>query len=498
MGLPTVPAYVGLPVGVFLTGAGTIGALWSTVTLYLCGGGLPIAVLPPTRLVKEGPYGVSRHPLYLSFLLYLIGWAGIGGSPSAAAIVLFIALIVGLYTVFYEEPVLIRRFGDEYRRYKDEVPFVFRRRDASGPGILYSISYIIGKPLVRIFFPIKILGEENLPQAGPLLLIANHASYLDSILLIAAANRYIRFLTTGEMLRTRFGRWFFLRTGSIPTNRYRVDPASVRGFFSALTRKAIVGLFPEGERTWDGQPLSVPPTVKRLLRRAGVPIVAVRITGSYAVYPRWAVYPLPGPITVEFFPPVGSDEVEKALARIAVESDGKTWFPRSARGIELVLWACPVCNTIGSIKPRRRRVSCTNCGEVWYLDRRMRLWDSANKPSTLAALASAIPADDILEQLDELVSIGSVEVYSGKDKLTRLAIGEAVYRQFAIHVGKRAFPLATARIIRLEGKDRLDIGFINGERLRLRFLRDSPLKWACFLRLRLGTDKAGSSLELKQ
>ncbi len=488
MGMPVIPSYVGLPIGITLIGAGTIGALWSTVVLYLCGGGFPIAIMPPTRLVKEGPYGVSRHPLYLSFFLYLVGWGSIKGSLSTVSMVPFIALIVGLYTAFHEEPVLLRRFGDEYRDYRNEVPFLFCRRNISGPGILYSISYAIGKPLVRILFPIEVLGKENLPQAGPLLLVANHASYLDSVLLIAAADRYIRFLTTGEMMRTRLGRWFFTRTGSIPASRYKIDPASVRGFLSALESGEIVGLFPEGERTWDGRPLSVHPTVKRLLSRAGVSIVAARIMGSYAVYPRWAAYPLPGPITVEFFPPVGPDKVEEALARIAVESDGRSWLPRSARGIEIVLWACPVCHTIGGIKTQGKRVSCTNCGEAWRLDRSMRLWKNTDEPSTLAALSSTIPADEILKDLDELVSTGPVEVYTGRDRLTRLAIGAAIYRQCAIHVGKHTFPLATARILRLEGKDRLDIGFPSGERLRLRFHQDSPLKWACFLRLRLGIE----------
>jgi len=61
-----------------------------------------------------------------------------------------------------------------------------------------------------------------------------------------------------------------------------------------------------------------------------------------------------------------------------------------------------------------------------------------------------------------------------------------MYRSGEIRLDGTAFPLADARILRMEGKDRLDIGFSGGRRLRLRFHRDSPLKWALFLERKLG------------
>lgn len=54
-----------------------------------------------------------------------------------------------------------------------------------------------------------------------------------------------------------------------------------------------------------------------------------------------------------------------------------------------------------------------------------------------------------------------------------------------LHVGKKSFSLSEARIIRLEGKNRLDVGFAKDRRLRLIFHRDSPLKWERFLRWKL-------------
>lgn len=486
IGISSIPAGVGLPLGAIFLGVGTLGAAWCAVAFYLRGGGFPIALCPPKRRVRAGPYGFSRHPLYLSFVAYFLGWGLIVRSPLAVAIASFIMLILSLYALFHEERVLIRRFGKEYEDYRREVPFFFRAcRGVPGPGILFSLSYIFGKPLVRVFFPTKVAGKENLPQSGPAILIANHASYLDPIFVLAAADRYARFLTKAGAMRNGFTKWFFTRIGSIPTRRYRVDPTAVRGLLSALKAGEIVGIFPEGERTWDGVPFPIHPTVKRLLSRAGVPIVPARIEGSYELYPRWAKYPRPGPLKITFFPPVGADEVEEALSKIAMVNDGRAWLPRSARGIELVLWACPACHALGSIETHGKTVHCTRCGATWRIDRRLRLHVVGGDSVTLAALVSALPAAEILGGRETLTSIGEVDVLSGDKDLTLVASGVITYCNGSIQVGGRAFSLVGARILRLEGKDRLDIGFPGGVRLRLRFHRDSPLKWAQFLRIKL-------------
>ncbi len=487
-GTSPVPPWIGLPLGAVLIGAGALGALWSTVALYLRGGGFPIALMPPKRLVRAGPYAISRHPLYLSFAVYLLGWGLVARSPIAVAIAPIVTLVLGLYALFHEERVLGRRFGEEYEGYRRDVPFLLRpRRGVPGPGILFSLAYLIGKPIVRLLFPIEVEGKEDLPQAGPLLLIANHASYLDPIFLIAAADRYIRFLTKGEMLSTRFGRWFFTRTGAIPTDRYRIDPASVRRLLSALKAGEIVGMFPEGERTWDGRPLPIHPTVQRLLSRAGVPIVAARIEGSYALYPRWAGNPLPGGLKVHFSSPVPPSGVQEALSQIAVVSVGRTWMARKALGIERLLWACPSCRTIGGIIGQGYKIICRNCHEQWRLDKDLHVRERGGKAVPFVQFVSFLDGD-LLGELDTLTSIGDVELLVGREELWPVATGIITYRDGALHLGNRAFPLDEARIIRLEGRKRLDIGFPNSERIRLCFQQDSPLKWARFLRLRLGID----------
>jgi len=485
LGLPDLPEALGLGAGSSLVAAGTAAAVWIAVVLYLRGGGFPIALLPPSRLVREGPYELSRHPLYVAFTIYLLGWGAIASSVGTVVIVVpGFVLLWSLYALTHEERVLSRRFEDEYRDYTSEAPFFLRfGRARFGPGVVLSLTYLLTKAIVRAAFRLEVEGREHLPRTGPAVIIANHACYLDPIFLVAASDRYIRFLTTAEMMRTRVGRWLFSSFGCIPIRRYASDPGAVRRLFNCLREGEIVGIFPEGERSWDGNSLPVSPTVKKLLARLEVPVVPVRIEGSHAILPRWAKVPLPGRIRVRFLPPhlppFSQREVTEILGLIAVRSGGQTRFSHSATGIERLLWACPNCHTIGSITTRRRTIRCESCEACWKIDRRLVLQGRSGNKVRLADLAASL--SDILADKDSLASIGRVTLLEGKDRLRKIASGQARYEAGTLHVGGTSVPLEGVRSLTTEGNTRLDIGLGRGRRLRLRFASDSPLKWQEFL-----------------
>jgi 1-acyl-sn-glycerol-3-phosphate acyltransferase len=482
---PSLPVALGLGLGSLCVAIGALGAVWIVVALYLRGGGFPIALLPPSRLVREGPYELSRHPLYVAFTIYLLGWGAIAVSVGTIGIVLpGFVLFWTLYALVHEERVLARRFGEDFSNYKGETPFFLQfRRIQSGPRIVFSLTYLFGKAISRLVFPMQVEGREHLPQTGSAVIVANHACYLDPIFLVTASNRAIRFLTTSEMMRTKGGRWLFSRFGCIPIRRYASDPGAVRKLLACLREGEIVGIFPEGERSWDGNPLPISQTVKKLLARLKVPIVPARIEGSYGILPRWAKIPLPGRITVRFFPPrlppFSKEGVTEILGLIAVQSDGQTWFSHSTTGIERLLWACPSCHTIGSITARGRSIRCQSCEACWKIDRRLVLQGRSGRKVRVAELAASL--SDILADKESLASIGRVTLLEGKDRLQPISLGQAGYKAQMLHVGKMSVPLKGVRSLTIEGNNRLDIGLGKGRRLRLRFEGDSPLKWQRFL-----------------
>ncbi|MEW6411937.1 MAG: isoprenylcysteine carboxylmethyltransferase family protein [Candidatus Zixiibacteriota bacterium] len=102
----------------------TAGALILILSGYIAKSGLSI-VFDDTRVhtgvIREGIFGRVRHPVYLGSLLFYLGLTVITFSI-ASAVVLLLAIVFYSYIASYEERLLIEKFGDEYRKYRGEVP----------------------------------------------------------------------------------------------------------------------------------------------------------------------------------------------------------------------------------------------------------------------------------------------------------------------------------------------------------------------------------------
>ena len=106
---------------------GALGITWSFLLFIRVGRGTPNPLVPPTALVTTGPFAWTRNPIILSHALASAGVALLAGSPAALLIVLLLGLPVQ-FVVRSEEGRLEARFGDAYRRYRDEVPRWIPRR----------------------------------------------------------------------------------------------------------------------------------------------------------------------------------------------------------------------------------------------------------------------------------------------------------------------------------------------------------------------------------
>ena len=94
--------------------------------------------------------------------------------------------------------------------------------------IWYRAARRLSRPYFHARMKIRFEGEENLPAEGPFLLVSNHQSDLDPMLLHAFCPRLLRTLAKSSVFRSRLMRWLAPRMGAIPTRRYQVDPQSVR------------------------------------------------------------------------------------------------------------------------------------------------------------------------------------------------------------------------------------------------------------------------------
>jgi acyl-[acyl-carrier-protein]-phospholipid O-acyltransferase / long-chain-fatty-acid--[acyl-carrier-protein] ligase len=138
--------------------------------------------------------------------------------------------------------------------------------------------------LSRIIYRIKVLGKENIPQNGGALLVSNHMSFVDVVLISAATNRPIRFLIFRDVYEVPFIKPFALlmRAIPIPTEMRPRDIArSFRAASDAIRAGELVCVFAEGHITRTGSLLPFRKGMERIVRGLDAPIVPINLHGVW-------------------------------------------------------------------------------------------------------------------------------------------------------------------------------------------------------------------------
>ena len=156
-----------------------------------------------------------------------------------------------------------------------------RDMDRSSDPLGYRLAKaLLNRPL-RQAYDVEVAGEARLPE-GPVVLAANHRSFMDSIFLALVADRPVSFLAKAEYFDRRRTAWLFRSTGQIPLRRG--SPAGARqaidDALGVLDRGGVVGVYPEGTRSRDGMLHRGNLGPARLAAASGAPIVPVGLLGT--------------------------------------------------------------------------------------------------------------------------------------------------------------------------------------------------------------------------
>ncbi len=136
-------------------------------------------------------------------------------------------------------------------------------------------------------YRIQVEGVDNVPKKGPAVFICNHTSVADSFFIGCFLPRKIYFMAKSTEYASAPVRFFLYLSRTFPVRRYDIDPVSLRNAMRVLSFGGLVGIYPEGERTWDGQMLPFRKGTIRFLLAAGVPIIPAGISGAFENQPRW-------------------------------------------------------------------------------------------------------------------------------------------------------------------------------------------------------------------
>ncbi len=115
----------------------------------------------------------------------------------------------------------------------------------------HKIGYTILKNILKIPYKLwynpKIIGKENIPKTGSILICANHKHVMDQCAILISTRRMVHYLAKKEYFDSKFA-WFFKLAGCIPVNRSIKDTKAKEHAIELLNEGYAVGLFPEGTR----------------------------------------------------------------------------------------------------------------------------------------------------------------------------------------------------------------------------------------------------------
>jgi len=304
------------------------------------------------------------------------------------------------------------------------------------------------------------MGYSCVKQKGPekpSLIVSNHNTDLDPALVGLSFTRHIYYLSSEHALRAGFpSKILKLFFAPVAINKARPDVSAIKDMIRRLKAGANVCLFAEGDRSFNGVTAPIVLSTAKLAKTSGADLITFRLEGAYFVTPRWSKSKRKGRIkgmvvntyTAEQLKSMSAEEVlgviERDLYEDAYERQKKQLChysgKRLAESIETVLYLCPGCEKVGTIKSKDDRFYC-ECGLTGvYRDTGFLEGDS-------------LPFTTIIDwdrwQREQLVRIvrtaGYEPICSDENQQlfeVQAAVGKRLVGEGAMHIGRAMFQCA--------------------------------------------------------
>ena len=140
----------------------------------------------------------------------------------------------------------------------------------------------------RLVYRFRVTGDENIPVKGAAVLVCNHVSFIDAVLLMAASPRPICFVMDHRIFKVPVLGWLFKLAKAIPIAPRQEDPAAYDGAFEAaakvLREGDLLAIFPEGGITRDGTLQEFKGGIMKILERQPVPVIPMALTNLWGSF----------------------------------------------------------------------------------------------------------------------------------------------------------------------------------------------------------------------
>lgn len=143
------------------------------------------------------------------------------------------------------------------------------------------LAYILNHILYRL----RVSGEESIPKEGPALLVGNHASYIDWLVVLGGVHRPVRFVMWHTYYNLPLVKYLFRDAGAIPIGSGKTHPELLTEAFDAIDQSladgCLVCIFPEGQLSPDGEVGEFRNGIERILERRSVPVIPFALQGLW-------------------------------------------------------------------------------------------------------------------------------------------------------------------------------------------------------------------------
>ena len=142
--------------------------------------------------------------------------------------------------------------------------------------------------LVSLMYRVKVRGLENIPERGPALIVCNHVSFMDPLVIGGTVRRPVRFVMDHNIFKVPVLNFIFRTARAIPIAPAREDPDALQKAFdridAELAEGEVVCIFPEGKLTRDGEINEFKKGVEKILERRPVPVVPMALRGLWGSF----------------------------------------------------------------------------------------------------------------------------------------------------------------------------------------------------------------------
>ena len=146
--------------------------------------------------------------------------------------------------------------------------------------------YYLAMIIARLFFRFRVVHRERRILDGPVILAMNHQSYFDPPLAAVASGRETFFLARKTLLDVPVLGWFLPKLNVVPVDQEGTDRSALKALIRILKAGDATVVFPEGERTRDGQLQPALPGLGFVIAKTLAPVLPMRIFGAHEALPR--------------------------------------------------------------------------------------------------------------------------------------------------------------------------------------------------------------------